>query len=356
MKKSVKKVKSSSAGKKSGTKSPRAKKAALPKAANIPVTSLGDAHKRGGIFTFKDMYTLAPVNILEATLTSKSGVQEGKDRGLAPQAHKVVEHGVYVLEFDLNANLAHRTGATDKDAMVALQLMPLAYSCNPSRVRNGANVTIRGFWLFVHDNPLYSLQPTELMKLVRPTLKNKEPKSWEDYQSPKLNKVKADLAQLTKKVTVYDLKTKLMDDADSIQEILNGKSLKRCSGCLIIEVDHANLNGDPANAGSPRQNSDGTGWATDVSFKRKLRDLVGEKENESVWSQVRKIIKISNTDDKEHYQILEKRDRVRSEVVKLIKTGVDKFHYQNWDARLFGNTFLDKKVEETPESIEEDAE
>ena len=57
---------------------------------------------------------------------------------------------------------------------------------------------------------------------------------------------------------------------------------KRGCGLLIIEVRNSNPNGDPDQEGVPRQRNDGHGEISPVSFKRKLRDLVEDKEGE-VW-------------------------------------------------------------------------
>src|SRR5580704_11276283 len=46
--------------------------------------------------------SIAPVEITRLTLTNKSGVQEGKDRGMAPLAFRVVRHGLYVMPFFVN--------------------------------------------------------------------------------------------------------------------------------------------------------------------------------------------------------------------------------------------------------------
>ena len=58
----------------------------------------------------------------------------------------------------------------------------------------------------------------------------------------------------------------------------------RITGLLVLEVRKSNPNGDPERESSPRQRPDGKGEISPVSVKRKLRDLVSEKEG-IVWSE-----------------------------------------------------------------------
>jgi CRISPR/Cas system type I-B associated protein Csh2 (Cas7 group RAMP superfamily) len=331
---------------------------------------VGDSHVRSGILSLPDMYTLAPVEIVYATQTSKSGVQDGIDRGMAPQGHKVVKHGVYIMEFGVNSNLAYRTGATRRDVLAALQLFPLAYSSNPSCQRNNVNVTIRGLWLFDHGTGLFSgAQPGELFPLVIPKIKpailasGKNPTCWGDYDSPSTQTAQKELSSQFPhaKIKLYNLKEELMDKCLPITSVLpgvNDPSMPFYSGCMVIEVKSANLNGDPDDQGAPRRHMDGTGYALGVSFARKLRDMVSEKDKKgSAWEGTRKILGITDAEDQNNFQILESRGRDRTEIGALIKTGVDNFLNRYWDARLWGNTFLvkSKKKEQEEAAAKEEA-
>lgn len=114
-------------------------------------------------------------------------------------------------------------------------------------------------------------------------------------------------------------------------------AVPRITGLLVLEVRKSNPNGDPERESSPRQRPDGKGEISPVSVKRKLRDLVLEKEG-VVWAEVKKSLSI--TDDAS-YQILESRGRDRKSIIGEIQAG--KFDGKYWDARLFGNTFLESK-------------
>lgn len=111
----------------------------------------------------------------------------------------------------------------------------------------------------------------------------------------------------------------------------------RITGLLILEVRKSNPNGDPERESSPRQRPDGKGEISPVSVKRKLRDLVSEKDS-VIWTSVKEEFKI--TDDSQ-FQILESRGRDRKSIVAEIQA--HQFNGKYWDARLFGNTFLESK-------------
>lgn len=113
--------------------------------------------------------------------------------------------------------------------------------------------------------------------------------------------------------------------------------MNRATGLLIIEVTNSNPNGNPDQESDPRLRPDERGMISPVSFKRKLRDLVEDKDA-PVWEHI-----ASSFDpplDPADYQILESRDRVWKEAKERLATG--EFVRCYWDGRVFGNTFLEK--------------
>lgn len=108
---------------------------------------------------------------------------------------------------------------------------------------------------------------------------------------------------------------------------------KRAVGLLILEVINSNPNGDPDRESDPRQRMDDRGEISPVSFKRKLRDLVENKDG-PVWQELSKDLGL----DKDKFQILESRGRNRTEINALSE---EEFIARYWDGRLFGNTFLE---------------
>jgi len=112
---------------------------------------------------------------------------------------------------------------------------------------------------------------------------------------------------------------------------------KRAVGLLILEVINSNPNGDPDRESDPRQRMDDRGEISPVSFKRKLRDLVENKEG-PVWQELGVILGLDN----DHFQILESRGRNRVQINALSE---EEFIARYWDGRLFGNTYLEQKKE-----------
>jgi Cas7 group CRISPR-associated protein Csh2 len=129
-------------------------------------------------------------------------------------------------------------------------------------------------------------------------------------------------------------------------------AIPRATGFLVIVVENSNPNGDPDQESDPRRRShDNRGMITGVSFKRKLRDLVLRKD-ELVWPKVAVALGIKNNNgswsrDNFEFDILERRDINRSDVNRLLNNQFDKFKKQFWDARVFGNTFLEEGGQDT---------
>jgi len=123
------------------------------------------------------------------------------------------------------------------------------------------------------------------------------------------------------------------------------ENIKRATGLLILEAVNSNPNGDPDRESDPRQRPNGLGEISPVSFKRKLRDLVEDKKG-PVFEEVLKKLNLKS----EEYEILESRNRVRSVIKEEMKTTNknfldSEFVRKYWDARLFGNTFLEDEMD-----------
>ena len=110
----------------------------------------------------------------------------------------------------------------------------------------------------------------------------------------------------------------------------------RCIGLVILDVTMSNPNGDPDMESDPRTiDASGLGLITPVSFKRKLRDLVGDQS--PVFEAASEQLGL-NSDSPRSFEILETRGRNRNQIIDLSK---DEFQGTYWDARVFGNTFLE---------------
>lgn len=119
--------------------------------------------------------------------------------------------------------------------------------------------------------------------------------------------------------------------------------MKRATGFLVIEVVNSNPNGDPDRESDPRQRPNGHGEISPVSFKRKLRDLLEDHD-----APFFKALPEKFSASADHYYILEQRGRKRDQIIT--EQGSDPSQFLNsefvrkyWDARIFGNTFLEEK-------------
>lgn len=122
------------------------------------------------------------------------------------------------------------------------------------------------------------------------------------------------------------------------KKAMSESQVPRITGLLVIEVRDSNPNGDPDNAGFPRQRPDGRGEISPVSIKRKLRELVADKEG-LIWTNTKTRLSITAGD--ETFDILETRGRDRKVIIAKMQDG--RFETDYWDARLFGSTFLESR-------------
>jgi Cas7 group CRISPR-associated protein Csh2 len=145
----------------------------------------GSTNIKTGVVQFGMGISVAPVEIQRHTLTNKSGVQEGKDRGMAPLGYRVVQHGVYCMPFFVNPSAASKSGCTQKDLDLMLRLIPYAYAHTASFVR--PDVRIRHAWYIEHRSRLGSCPDSMIIDALTPVKKgdtNAPSQSWSDYDVP----------------------------------------------------------------------------------------------------------------------------------------------------------------------------
>lgn len=138
-----------------------------------------------GVAQFGLGVSIAPILIERMTNTNKAGVQEGKDRGMAPLGYRVVQHGVYCMPFFVNPTAATRSGCTKRDIDLLLRILPYAYAHTASYVR--PFVGIRHAWYIEHKSALGSCSDFDLMAALTPKKKNDPQRpstSWEEYEVP----------------------------------------------------------------------------------------------------------------------------------------------------------------------------
>ncbi|MDQ2950181.1 MAG: type I CRISPR-associated protein Cas7 [Acidobacteriota bacterium] len=140
---------------------------------------------RTGVVQFGLGVSVAPIRVRALTTTNKAGVQEDKDRGMAPLGYRVVEHGVYCMPFFVNPSVASKSGCTPRDIEVLCRVIPYAYAHTASYIRTA--VEIRRAWFMEHKSPLGSVSDFELIAAMTPKKKSapEEPsQSWSDYDVP----------------------------------------------------------------------------------------------------------------------------------------------------------------------------
>lgn len=119
----------------------------------------------------------------------------------------------------------------------------------------------------------------------------------------------------------------------------DNKEVPRVTGLLVIEVRNSNPNGDPDRESDPRTRAhDGRGIISDVSFKRKLRELLLKKEG-PVWMGMKKVMSISDDAKFGIHVDQGTREREKSAKSKDQKKSLSGNH---WDVRVFGSTSLEE--------------
>jgi Cas7 group CRISPR-associated protein Csh2 len=140
-----------------------------------------------GVVQFGPGVSIATIDIERLTTTNKAGVQEGKDRGMAPLGWRVVRHGVYVMPFFVNPMLAAKNGCDALDIDLLKFLIPHAYRNTASAIR--PFVEIRHAWYAEHRSQLGSCPDSLILDSLTPKKtkgKTDEPStSIEEYDIPK---------------------------------------------------------------------------------------------------------------------------------------------------------------------------
>ncbi len=139
-----------------------------------------------GVVQFGPGVSIAPIEVERLTTTNKSGVQEGKDRGMAPLGWRVVRHAVYVMPFFVNPMRARKTGCRALDIELLKFLIPHAYRNTASAIR--PFVEVRHAWYAEHKSPLGSCPDSLILDALTPKRKGDDldapSTSIQDYDIP----------------------------------------------------------------------------------------------------------------------------------------------------------------------------
>lgn len=133
--------------------------------------------------------SIAPIEVVRMTNTSKSGVQADKDRGMAPLAFRVVQHGIYCIPIFVNPSIAKKTGATDEDLNLLKFMMPYVYQHTASAIR--PQISVLHAWFAEHKNTLGSCPEHLFINALTPRLKAgvTHPSSSNDYDIPERDSI-----------------------------------------------------------------------------------------------------------------------------------------------------------------------
>lgn len=140
---------------------------------------------RTGCVHFGLGLSVAPIDIERHTNTNKAGVQDDKDRGMAPMGYRFVPHGLYLMPFFVNPSAAKSTGCTGKDIALMLELIRYAYPHTRSHARPAVDLVKA--WYVEHADKLGSCSDFAILDALAPTkLGNADTpsKSIADYQIP----------------------------------------------------------------------------------------------------------------------------------------------------------------------------
>ena len=128
--------------------------------------------------------SIAPIDVVRMTNTNKSGVEASKDRGMAPLAFRVVQHGIYCIPIFVNPSIAKKTGATSEDLELLKFMLPYVYQHTASAIR--PQTSVLHAWFGEHKNTLGSCPEHLFINALTPRLKEgvTQPISAKDYDIP----------------------------------------------------------------------------------------------------------------------------------------------------------------------------
>lgn len=135
-----------------------------------------------GVVQFGLGVSLDPIRIERMTTTKVMPVEEGKSKGMAPLAYRIVSYGLYAMPFFVNATAAHKTQCTKKDIELLLRLIPHVYKETASYIRS--QVDIRYAFYVEHNRARGTYNDFRIIEALTPkriTGMSGPATSWHDY-------------------------------------------------------------------------------------------------------------------------------------------------------------------------------
>lgn len=144
----------------------------------------GGGFIRNGVLHFGCGESIRPLEVERLTLTNHAGVQEDKDRGMAPNAYRVARHALYAVPFFVDPSRAEETKCQPEDVELALNLMPFIFTSSQSLLRT--QVFIQHAWYVEHQSPMGSCPDHLILDALRPFWKVQagEVPTLGDYEIP----------------------------------------------------------------------------------------------------------------------------------------------------------------------------
>lgn len=119
-----------------------------------------------GVVQFGLGLSLSPIEVERMTTTKVLPAEEGKGKGMAPLAYRIVPYGLYMMPFFVNATVARRTQCTPLDIELLLRIIPYAYQETASYIR--AQVYIRHAYYVEHMKARGCYNDFEIIETLTP--------------------------------------------------------------------------------------------------------------------------------------------------------------------------------------------
>jgi len=129
-----------------------------------------------GPYSILDGVSIAPVDVIEATLTKKAPLQEDllmKGTGtMAPSAKKFVTHAVYCHRFGINPHYMQRNRVTEMDIALLKAMFKLIFTTSTSCTRPAGSINMLHCWWGEHNSPLGSFKDSLFYSALMPIRKD----------------------------------------------------------------------------------------------------------------------------------------------------------------------------------------
>ena len=125
-----------------------------------------------GCLTISPAVSISRIDIIEKTMTKKAPLENDKEQGMAPNAFKAVEHGLYVATFTINPSMMPKSFATKEDVDVFKRVLPYIFQLSSANARPSSSVSMAHLWWREHENSIGSFNEFEWFRSLMPVRKD----------------------------------------------------------------------------------------------------------------------------------------------------------------------------------------